>query len=85
MTDVEQLLLSELRRLADESAGIRVEVARLDERLESVEGRLPAAPLAAAEPEPSFRPVSKLGKGVAAAIGTALGAAVAAALGGALK
>ena len=84
MTDFESLLLDELRDLR-KGQGVQAELlARIDERLEDVENRLPPpAQLVAVEPEPSLPAKSR--KGWAAAVGTALGAAVAGAIAALVK
>lgn len=71
MTDVEQLLLSEMRRLSDEVGDMRVAVGRIDERLEHVEARLMPAPAELVE-----TPAQGGGKAKAGIIGAALAAVV---------
>lgn len=74
MTSFEQLLLSEMSKLRDGQAEHGVLLGRIDERLQDVEARLPAAPV----PRKSeSAPLSKATKAAIGAAGLLLGGAVA--------
>lgn len=75
MTDVEQLLLSELRAIREDVGEQGLMLARVDQRLQHIERR------SQPEPEEAQAPgLSKAGKAALAGAGAVLGGALAAAL-----